>query len=83
MMTATSSASTLLSTSSPRTTMASDYDHDSADSPGGPEINAVTTDVDSISTPSFDDWQADLFGVIPHPASAHAAWTDDCCDEID
>eukprot|EP00965_Chrysotila_dentata_P039556 1314801-Pleurochrysis_carterae.AAC.1 len=59
-----------------------DYDHDFADSPGEPEMNAVATDVDSISTPSSVDWQADLFGVIPAPASAHAAWTDNC-DEID
>eukprot|EP00965_Chrysotila_dentata_P006045 198152-Pleurochrysis_carterae.AAC.1 len=46
-------------------------------------MNAVTTDVDSTPTPASDDWQADLFGVIPPPASAHAAWTIDCCDEID
>eukprot|EP00965_Chrysotila_dentata_P162795 5376188-Pleurochrysis_carterae.AAC.1 len=40
--------------------------------PGEPEMNAVTTDVNSISTPASDYWQADLFGVIPPPASAHA-----------
>eukprot|EP00965_Chrysotila_dentata_P107080 3538350-Pleurochrysis_carterae.AAC.1 len=28
-------------------------------------MNAVTTDVDSISTPASDDRQAELFGVIP------------------
>eukprot|EP00965_Chrysotila_dentata_P025465 846837-Pleurochrysis_carterae.AAC.1 len=39
-------------------------------------MNAVTTDVDSTLTPASDDWQADLFGVISPPASAH-------CDEID
>eukprot|EP00965_Chrysotila_dentata_P131440 4344957-Pleurochrysis_carterae.AAC.1 len=47
-----------------------DYDNDSADSFGEAERNAVTTD-------------ADLFGVIPPPASANAAWTDNCCNEID
>eukprot|EP00965_Chrysotila_dentata_P088827 2933183-Pleurochrysis_carterae.AAC.1 len=46
-------------------------------------MNAVTTDVENTPTPVSDDWQVDLFGVIPPPASAHAAWTDDCCDEID
>eukprot|EP00965_Chrysotila_dentata_P047877 1588150-Pleurochrysis_carterae.AAC.1 len=46
-------------------------------------MNSVTTDVDNTPTPSTDDWQADLFGVIPSPASAHAAWTDDCSDDID
>eukprot|EP00965_Chrysotila_dentata_P181368 5986092-Pleurochrysis_carterae.AAC.1 len=59
-----------------------DYDDDSADSPCKAEMNAVTTDVNNTSTPVLDDWQADLFGVIPSPVSAHAAWTDDC-DEID
>eukprot|EP00965_Chrysotila_dentata_P026566 880301-Pleurochrysis_carterae.AAC.1 len=49
-----------------------DYDKDSTDSPGEPEMKAATTDVDSISTTASDDWQADLFGVIPPPASAHA-----------
>eukprot|EP00965_Chrysotila_dentata_P102342 3378421-Pleurochrysis_carterae.AAC.1 len=39
-----------------------DYDNDSADSPGKPEMNALTTDIDSISTPASDDWHADLFG---------------------
>eukprot|EP00965_Chrysotila_dentata_P022652 750124-Pleurochrysis_carterae.AAC.1 len=47
------------------------YENDSADSSGEAEINAVTTDVNT-STPALDDWQADLFGVIPPPASAHA-----------
>eukprot|EP00965_Chrysotila_dentata_P256405 6212527-Pleurochrysis_carterae.AAC.3 len=46
-------------------------------------MNAVATDVNSTSTPALEDWQADLFGVIPPPVSAHAAWTDDCCDEMD
>eukprot|EP00965_Chrysotila_dentata_P000472 15717-Pleurochrysis_carterae.AAC.1 len=45
-------------------------------------MNTVATDVDNTPAPSSDDWQADLFGVIPPPASAHAAWSDDCCDEI-
>eukprot|EP00965_Chrysotila_dentata_P095536 3157596-Pleurochrysis_carterae.AAC.1 len=45
-------------------------------------MNAVTTDLDNTPTPASDDWHADLFAVIPPPASAHAAWTDDC-DEID
>eukprot|EP00965_Chrysotila_dentata_P184692 6096500-Pleurochrysis_carterae.AAC.1 len=60
-----------------------DYDNDSTDSSGEAEVNAATTDVNNISTPALDDWQADLFGVIPPSASAHAAWTDDCYDEID
>eukprot|EP00965_Chrysotila_dentata_P250225 6209328-Pleurochrysis_carterae.AAC.1 len=61
-----------------------DYDNDSADSPSETEMNAVTTDVDNTPTPPSDDWHADLPGVIPPPASAHAAWTDDDCrDEID
>eukprot|EP00965_Chrysotila_dentata_P130917 4328182-Pleurochrysis_carterae.AAC.1 len=59
-----------------------DYDNDSAGSPGQAEMNAVTTDVDNTPTSSSDDWQADFFGVIPPPASAHAAWTDDI-DDID
>eukprot|EP00965_Chrysotila_dentata_P096894 3202174-Pleurochrysis_carterae.AAC.1 len=59
-----------------------DYDNDFTDSPGEAEMNALTTDVDSIPTPASDDLQADLFGVIPPPASAHAVWTDPC-DEID
>eukprot|EP00965_Chrysotila_dentata_P184552 6092374-Pleurochrysis_carterae.AAC.1 len=54
-----------------------DYDNDSVDSPGQAEMNAVTTDVDNTPTHS-----SDLFGIIPPPASAHAAWTDDC-DDID
>eukprot|EP00965_Chrysotila_dentata_P125924 4161913-Pleurochrysis_carterae.AAC.2 len=58
------------------------YDKDSTDSPGEAEMNAVTTDLDNTSTPASDDWQADLFGVIPPSLSAHAAWTDDC-DDID
>eukprot|EP00965_Chrysotila_dentata_P047642 1579868-Pleurochrysis_carterae.AAC.1 len=45
-------------------------------------MNAVITDLDNTPTPVSNDWQADLFGVIPPPASAHAAWTDDC-DDID
>eukprot|EP00965_Chrysotila_dentata_P148887 4916751-Pleurochrysis_carterae.AAC.1 len=46
-------------------------------------MNAVTTDVNNTSSyPALDDWQADLFGVISPPVSAHAAWADDC-DEID
>eukprot|EP00965_Chrysotila_dentata_P110550 3652618-Pleurochrysis_carterae.AAC.1 len=45
-------------------------------------MNAVTTDLDNTPTPASDDWQADLIGVISPPASAHAAWTDDC-DDID
>eukprot|EP00965_Chrysotila_dentata_P064676 2144602-Pleurochrysis_carterae.AAC.1 len=57
-----------------------DYDDDFANSPGEFEMNAVTTDVDSTPRPASDDWQAALFGVIPPPASAVAAWTDDCCD---
>eukprot|EP00965_Chrysotila_dentata_P161323 5327421-Pleurochrysis_carterae.AAC.1 len=60
-----------------------DYNNDSADSSSEAEMNAVTTDVNNTSIPALDDWQADLFGVIPTPVSAHAAaWTDDC-DEID
>eukprot|EP00965_Chrysotila_dentata_P225240 6194639-Pleurochrysis_carterae.AAC.2 len=59
-----------------------DYDDDSADSYGEAEKNAVSTDVDNVCAPPSDDWQADLFGVIPPPEGAHAAWTDDC-DEID
>eukprot|EP00965_Chrysotila_dentata_P088554 2924507-Pleurochrysis_carterae.AAC.1 len=43
-------------------------------------MNAVTTDLDNTLTPVSNDWQADLFGVISPPASAHAAWTDDCND---
>eukprot|EP00965_Chrysotila_dentata_P107583 3554442-Pleurochrysis_carterae.AAC.3 len=50
-----------------------DYDDDSADSPGEAEMNAVTTDIGSTSTPASDNWQADLFGVIPPPVSARAA----------
>eukprot|EP00965_Chrysotila_dentata_P078328 2581296-Pleurochrysis_carterae.AAC.1 len=50
-----------------------DYDNGSSNSPGEPEMNAVNTDVDSISTSASDDWHADLFGVTPPPASAHAA----------
>eukprot|EP00965_Chrysotila_dentata_P060303 1998896-Pleurochrysis_carterae.AAC.1 len=49
-----------------------DYDYDSADFPGQAEMNAVITDVDNTPTPALDDWQADFFGVIPPPASAHA-----------
>eukprot|EP00965_Chrysotila_dentata_P017452 580029-Pleurochrysis_carterae.AAC.1 len=59
-----------------------DYDNDFADFPGQAEMNAVTADVDNTHAPSSDDWQADLLGDIPPPASAHAAWTDDC-DDID
>eukprot|EP00965_Chrysotila_dentata_P123547 4084287-Pleurochrysis_carterae.AAC.1 len=44
-----------------------DYDNDSAGSPGEAEMNAVTTGVSNTSTPALDDWQADLFGVIPPP----------------
>eukprot|EP00965_Chrysotila_dentata_P031033 1033247-Pleurochrysis_carterae.AAC.1 len=46
-------------------------------------MNAVTNDLDNTSTPASDDWQAEIFGAIPPPASAHAAWTNNCCDEID
>eukprot|EP00965_Chrysotila_dentata_P032428 1081237-Pleurochrysis_carterae.AAC.1 len=49
-----------------------DYDNDSADSPGEAEMSAVSTDAGSACAPSSDDWQADLFGVIPPPAGAHA-----------
>eukprot|EP00965_Chrysotila_dentata_P115919 3832054-Pleurochrysis_carterae.AAC.1 len=70
MMTATSSVLTLLDIFSENED--GDYDNDSADSPGKPEMNAVTTDVYSISTPASDDWHVDLFGVIPPPTSAHA-----------
>eukprot|EP00965_Chrysotila_dentata_P064390 2133669-Pleurochrysis_carterae.AAC.2 len=45
-------------------------------------MNAVTTDLDNTPTSASDDWQVGLFGVIPPPASAHDAWTDDC-DDID
>eukprot|EP00965_Chrysotila_dentata_P036065 1200365-Pleurochrysis_carterae.AAC.2 len=50
-----------------------DYDEDSADCPGEAEMNAATTDVNNTSNPTLDDWQADLFGGIPPPVSAHAA----------
>eukprot|EP00965_Chrysotila_dentata_P117730 3890223-Pleurochrysis_carterae.AAC.1 len=60
-----------------------DYDNVFKDSFGEAEMNAVITDVDYTPTPSSDDWQADLFGIIPPPASAHAAWTHSCCGEID
>eukprot|EP00965_Chrysotila_dentata_P158416 5232475-Pleurochrysis_carterae.AAC.3 len=59
-----------------------DYDDDSAKSPVEADINTIATDVDNTSTPASDDWQANLFGVIPLPVSAHAAWTDGC-DEVD
>eukprot|EP00965_Chrysotila_dentata_P180298 5952572-Pleurochrysis_carterae.AAC.1 len=59
-----------------------DYDNETAGSSGEAKMNAVTTDVNNTSTPALYDWQADLFGAIPPPASAHAAWTDDC-DDID
>eukprot|EP00965_Chrysotila_dentata_P118114 3903849-Pleurochrysis_carterae.AAC.1 len=52
------------------------------DDEGKAEMNAVTPDLDNIPTPASDDWQGYLFGVIPPPSSAHAAWTDDC-DNID
>eukprot|EP00965_Chrysotila_dentata_P031367 1045628-Pleurochrysis_carterae.AAC.1 len=39
-----------------------DYNNDSADSSGEPEMNAVIIDVDNTPSPSSDDWQADLFG---------------------
>eukprot|EP00965_Chrysotila_dentata_P052425 1739113-Pleurochrysis_carterae.AAC.1 len=34
-------------------------------------------------TPSTDDWDADFFGVISPPASAHATWAADDDEMID
>eukprot|EP00965_Chrysotila_dentata_P126015 4164681-Pleurochrysis_carterae.AAC.2 len=59
-----------------------DYDDDSTNSPGEAEMTAVYTDVDSSSTPTSADRQADLIGVISPPVNAQAAWTDDH-NEID
>eukprot|EP00965_Chrysotila_dentata_P009848 321359-Pleurochrysis_carterae.AAC.4 len=39
------------------------------------------TTATSTTPPTIHLEAADLFGIIPRPANAHAAWTDDCCDE--